>query len=151
MKDGLITEGDLQKLGWKQRSLIGFIQSAGPLWTRREGIDWQYGILTDSSHSNPAGMVHGGLLATLMDHTLSAVAWEAIGRRACVTVQLDTQFLVPVVPGAFLQATAKVVRSTRSLVFVQGTLAVDDEVVLSGSAVLKVLTASQDSYAGGAP
>jgi uncharacterized protein (TIGR00369 family) len=133
-------EGDLQQVGWKQRALNGFIQTAGPLWTRKVGNLWQYGILTDASHANPANMVHGGVLTTLMDHTLSAIAWEAVGRRPCVTVQLDTQFLAPVVPGAFLKATGKVVRTSRSLVFMQGALLVDDDVVLTGSAVLKALT-----------
>ncbi len=140
MKSQKETEGDLQQAGWKQRTLGGFIQATGPLWTHRDGDGWQYGILTSASHANPAGMVHGGLLATLMDHALSAIAWEAVGRRPCVTVQLDTQFLCPVVPGAFLKATGNVVRATRSLVFMQGVLSVNDDVVLTGSAVLKVMT-----------
>jgi uncharacterized protein (TIGR00369 family) len=140
MKSQHEVEATLQEDGWKRRTLAGFIQSTGPLWTRRDGNIWQYGILTSSSHANPAGLVHGGLLATLMDHTLSAIAWEAVGRRPCVTVQLDTQFLSPVVPGAFLKATGDVVRATRSLVFMRGVLSVDDDVVLTGSAVLKVMT-----------
>jgi uncharacterized protein (TIGR00369 family) len=139
MEDGVRTAAELQQAGWKQRSLGGFVQSAGPLWTRREGSDWLYGFLTNPGHANPAGMVHGGVLTTLIDHALSAIAWEATGRRACVTVQLDTQFLAPVIPGAFLKATGRVVRATRSLVFMRGEVSVGDEVVLIGSAVLKVL------------
>lgn len=134
------TEVDLQQAGWKRRTLPGFIQSAGPLWTRQEDDGWRYGLLTTSSHANPAGVVHGGVLATLIDHALSAIAWEAMGRRACVTVQLNTQFLAPVVPGAFLVATGQVTRATRSLVFMQGEVSVGDDLVLTGSAVLKVLS-----------
>jgi len=134
----MATEDDLRQAGWKQRSLQGFIQSAGPLWTRREGAIWQYGLLTGPSHVNPAGVVHGGVLATLMDHALSAIAWEGVGRRACVTVQLNTVFLAPVLPGAFLKAEGQIVRTTRTLVFAQGEIAVDGEIVLTGTAVLKV-------------
>jgi len=138
MKERDEAERELQQTGWKQRSLHGFIQSAGPLWTRKEGILWHYGILTNASHANPAGIVHGGVLATLMDHALSAIAWEAAGRRACVTVQLDTQFVAHAVPGAFLKASGKVVRLTRSLAFMQGELRVEDDVVMTGSAVLRI-------------
>jgi uncharacterized protein (TIGR00369 family) len=140
MEDSNKTESDLQHAGWKQRTLAGFVQSAGPLWTRREGEAWQYGFLTNPGHANPAGVVHGGVLATLMDHTLSAIAWEAMGRRACVTVQLNTQFLAPVVPGAFLMATGHVARAARSLVFMLGEVSAGDGVVMTGSAVLKVLS-----------
>jgi acyl-coenzyme A thioesterase PaaI-like protein len=57
-----------------------------------------------------------------------------------VTVQLNAQFLAPVLPGAFLKATGTVVRTTGSLVFMQGAVSVDDDEVLTGSAVLKLLT-----------
>jgi uncharacterized protein (TIGR00369 family) len=147
MKDPDASRADLQQAGWKQRPLAGFIQSAGPLWTRRQGDGWQYGILTSAEHANPAGVVHGGLISTLMDHALSAIGWQAAGRRPCVTVQLDTQFLAPVVPGAFLKATGRVVRATGSLLFMQGELSVDDNAVASGSAVLKILRSDSGSPA----
>jgi uncharacterized protein (TIGR00369 family) len=121
--------------------------SAGPLWTRRQGDGWEYGILTSAEHANPGGVVHGGLISTLMDHALSAIGWAASGRRPCVTVQLDTQFLAPVVPGTFLKATGRVVRATGSLLFMQGELSVDDNAVASGSAVLKILRGDSGSPA----
>jgi uncharacterized protein (TIGR00369 family) len=147
MKDPGAIVTDLQQAGWKQRSLGGFIQAAGPLWTRRQDAGWQYGILTSVEHANPAGVVHGGLMSTLMDHALSAIGWEAAGRQPCVTVQLDTQFLAPVVPGAFLKASGRVVRATGTLLFMQGELSVDDDAVASGSAVLKILRDASGSRA----
>lgn len=127
--------------GWKPRTLPGFIGTAGPLWTRREGDGWAYGVLTGAGHANPAGLVHGGVLSTLADHAVSTVAWEAVGRRPCVTVQLDTHFLAAIEPGRFVAARAQVLRATRSLVFVQATLQCDGTVVATATAVMKVVDA----------
>lgn len=124
-------------LGWKPRSLPGFAGLVGPLWTRKEESGWAYGLLATAAHLNPAGLVHGGLLTTLIDHALSAIAWEALGRSACVTVQLDTQFLAAALDGHFLEARGQVLRATSSLVFMQGAISVAGSDVLVASAILK--------------
>lgn len=129
----------LRDKGWKQRALPGFAGLVGPLWTRKEETAWAYGLIATTDHLNPAGLVHGGVLTTLIDHALSAIAWESIGRRACVTVQLDTQFLLAAHEGAFLEARGRVARATSSLVFMQGQVTVDGAEVVAASAVLKVI------------
>ncbi|QVQ26101.1 PaaI family thioesterase [Achromobacter deleyi] len=125
--------------GWRQKSLPGFAGLIGPLWVRKEADGWAYGLLATSDHLNPAGVVHGGLLTALLDHALSAIAWEALARRACVTVQLDTHFLAAARAGQFLEVRGRVVRATSSLVFMQGELSVAGSAVATGAAVLKVL------------
>jgi uncharacterized protein (TIGR00369 family) len=129
----------LHDAGWQQRALRGFAQRMGPLWTRREGEGWAYGILATQDHLNPGGFVHGGVLCSLFDHTVSAVAWEALGRRACVTVQLNTQFLTAAREGQFLEARGRVVRTTTTLVFVEGVLSCGDVELLRGSSVQKIM------------
>jgi uncharacterized protein (TIGR00369 family) len=125
--------------GWKARTLGGFIEAAGPLWTRREAEGWAYAILAEEKHTNPAGIVHGGVLTTLLDHALSAIAWEANERRACVTVTLDVHFLSPSRPGDFIEARGQVVRQTGSLLFMRGALSVSGRDIASATALLKVL------------
>jgi uncharacterized protein (TIGR00369 family) len=127
--------------GWKSRTFEGFFGLVGPLWTKKEGEGWAYGFLAEPRHANGAGVVHGGMLATMLDHALSIVGWEAQGRKRCVTIQLDTHFLGAVMPGQFVEARGRIVKSTRSLVFVQGSLWVADEEVATATAVLKVLEA----------
>ncbi|EHK63005.1 PaaI family thioesterase [Achromobacter arsenitoxydans] len=125
--------------GWRKKVLPGFAGLIGPLWVRKEADGWAYGLQATADHLNPAGVVHGGLLTALLDHGLSAIAWEALGRRACVTVQLDTHFLATAREGQFLEVRGRVVRATASLVFMQGELSVAGEVVATGVAVLKAL------------
>ncbi len=130
---------DLSTSGWKPRTLDGFIGSVGPLWTRKENDSWAYGFVSTSQHINPAGIVHGGLLMTLIDHALSAIAWEDAGRRPCVTIQIDVRFLTAVRPQTLIEARGRVVRRTAALSFTDGNLTVGAEVVATASAILKIL------------
>lgn len=127
----------LSAAGWRQRKSPGYAGRFGPLWTRKEDDGWAYGVLPTTEHLNPVGAVHGGVFASLMDHAVSAVAWEALGRQPCVTVQLDTQFLQAAREGQFLEARAQVVRAAGSLVFMRGTISHAGEPLCQGSAVLK--------------
>lgn len=133
-------EAALVLRGWKKRSLGGFMDCAGPLWTHKEEGDWAYGILAGERHLNPAGLVHGGLLETLMDHALSSIAWEASGRQKCVTLQMDTHFLASASAGMFIEARGRVVHSTPGTFFMQGMLTVDSRPAMSAQALMKVLT-----------
>lgn len=154
-----VTAESLAAEGWHCKTLPGFAGLIGPLWVRREGVRdeggrsegmrseaqaWAYGLLATADHLNPAGVVHGGLLTALLDHGLSAIAWQARDRRPCVTVQLDTHFLAPARAGQFLEVRGQLLRATSSLVFMRGELSVAGNVVATGAAVLKVLAAASD-------
>jgi uncharacterized protein (TIGR00369 family) len=126
--------------GWKARELEGFIGIAGPLWTRRGDSGWRYGLLVEDRHLNPAGVMHGGALCTLLDHVISTVAWEACDRAPCVTLQLDSQFLAAVKAGQFIEASAAVEHRTRGMVFMRGRVEADGVAVLVGQAILRIVS-----------
>lgn len=128
----------LTAAGWKQRELPGFAGRLGPIWTLREDAGWAYGVLATADHLNPAGAVHGGALSALMDHALSAIAWQEMQRKPCVTVQLDVQFLSPAREGDFLVARGQLSRATGSLAFMRGDVRVGEIAVAQGSAVMKI-------------
>ena len=137
--DAAALEAALIANGWKTIRGSGFAQTAGPIWTRRTEDGRDFGVFTGPAHLNAAGIVHGGLLTTLLDQAVSAVAWEAAGRKPCVTVQLDSQFVAAVQPGNFVIARGSLVQRTRTLAFVRGELRVGDAVVVTGSAVMRIL------------
>lgn len=126
--------------GWKRRELPGFIGTAGPLWTRRDGDGWAYGLLVQDHHLNPAGRAHGGALMTLLDHAVSTVAWEACQRQACVTVQMDCHFFEALLPREFAEVRADVTHQTGSMVFASAVLTVRGKPVLTCKAILKKLS-----------
>ena len=101
--------------------------------------------MVGDQHLNPAGVVHGGMLTTLLDQVLSTAAWQVTGRQPCVTIQFDTQFLSPVKAGAFVEAHAKVIKKTREIVFTRGELIVSTACVATGGAVLKILRSAHET------
>jgi len=129
---------DPSRDGWTPRTLPGFAGLVGPLWTRREEKGWAYGVLIEERHANPAGLAHGGLIATLADHALSVIAWEANGRRPCITVALDVRFLAAARPGDLIVARGRVVRQTGSLAFLDGRVTVADVEIATASAIMSV-------------
>lgn len=125
--------------GWKSHQLPGFMGLAGPLWSRREGDDWAYGLQVQAQHLNLARLLHGGALLTLVDHALSTMAWQAAGRQPCLTLQLDSHFLAGVGEGAFVEVRARITRRTRSLLFLQGLATAEGAPVLQAQAIMKAV------------
>ncbi|WP_205904673.1 PaaI family thioesterase [Diaphorobacter sp. HDW4A] len=139
----ITTAAHLESLQWKPRDLPGHIGQIGPMWTRKEPEGWAYGLLCESKHLNPAGVMHGGVTTSLLDHAISAVAWETAGRLPCLTVQLDTHFLAPVAEGQFAEVRVKVNSRSRSLMFLYGEMVVNGTLSATTQAVMKIMAAAR--------
>lgn len=138
-EDHAAIEAALAAAGWKRLNGGGFMNHIGPLWTSKTEAGWSYGMQTDARHVNPAGQVHGGVLQTLIDHVLSLVAWRAVDRRACITLQTDSQFFSGVSPGEFVVAQAIETHRTHGMIFMRGTLSVGTRPVLSAQGIFKIV------------
>ena len=125
--------------GWKTLKSKGFFAEVGPLWSRRQGDSWEYGLLVEPRHENGVGVVHGGMLVTLLDQAVSLVAWAANDQQPCTTIHLDTHFVAPSVAGDFIVARGEVARKTSSLIFLRGTLTVNEKQVMYGQGIMKIL------------
>lgn len=134
-----LTPQALEADGWRRRRLPGFIELVGPLWARKEDTGWAFGVVMTEQHLNPVGVVHGGMLATLADHGLSVIAWEQVGRKPCVTVQLDTRFLAPGRAGQFLQIRGSVTHATGSMLFTRGRVECEGSVLLEAQSIMKLM------------
>lgn len=108
-------------------------------WMKPEGEGFAFGFETGPDQENGRGVVHGGILATFMDHTIGRTAYNAAGKVPVATIQLDLNYLAPVRPGAFVEARGEVVRMTRSVIFLRGTLASEGRAVLAASGIWKIL------------
>ena len=64
-------------------------------------------VEVDGRHLNPAGTVHGGMLATLVDTTMGAAVRSAVDDEVPATSQLTVTYLRPGKPGV-LVVTARV-------------------------------------------
>ena len=80
-------------------------------------------MITDSSHMNSGGFLHGGLLMTFADYALFVIAYDELDGAHAVTVSCQAEFLASTDEiGTILHATGTVTRNTRSLIFVRGQI-----------------------------
>src|SRR6201985_1394837 len=114
--------------GWEPYTDEGFIGLVGPFWTRRAGDTHLYAFMAQDKHHNRRGVVQGGMLMTFADRSMGMTCWYANEKQPQATVQLDMHFIDAVQVGEFVECRAKVVRRTRSLVFMSGELVVGTRV-----------------------
>lgn len=125
--------------GWVLRPTKAFGTHVGPFYSPSGGDKEGCGFLADARHGNKRGVVHGGMLATAFDVALGNASWDAAGQRPCATVHLAVQFVGAVKLGEFAAIRVEVVKTTRSLVFLRGTMAVDGRTVATADGVWKIL------------
>ena len=135
------TPFDPAAAGWEPYAHddTGFVGLVGPWWMRKTGDSYEYAFLAADKHHNRRGVVQGGMLMTFADRSMGMTCWYANERQPQATVQLDVHFIDAVQVGEFVEAKCKVVRRTRSLVFMSGELVVGERVVATANGVWKTL------------
>ncbi|KMK68538.1 PaaI family thioesterase [Puniceibacterium sp. IMCC21224] len=134
-----MTHTDTAPKTWRELKIDGFVALIGPLLrsTRFES-DNTYGLQTQDKHKNQIGIVHGGVLSSLLDQVIAITAWNAVDRQPTVTVQMDTRFLGAAMAGDFLEIRATIRHATRSLVFVDADITCGTKMIASATAVMKI-------------
>ena len=125
--------------GWETHQDDGFLGLVGPIWQRPHGEGLRFAFLAEPKHHNLRGVVQGGMLMTFADRSMGRTCYYANERQPQATVQLDMHFIDAVQVGEFVEAKCKVVRRTRSLVFMTGELVVGERVVATANGVWKTL------------
>jgi acyl-coenzyme A thioesterase PaaI-like protein len=129
----------LKASGWTIVDTTGFISLVGPLWQRVVDGAHEYAMVAQDKHHNRRGLVQGGLLMTFADRSCGMTARFVSGRPTLATVQLDTHFVDGGKIGEVLLSKPRVVRSTRSLIFVTTEVTASDRCIAMASGVFKIL------------
>jgi acyl-coenzyme A thioesterase PaaI-like protein len=129
----------LKASGWTMVETSGFISLIGPLWQRVVDEVHEYAIIAQDKHHNRRGLVQGGLLMTFADRSCGMTARFVSGRPTLATVQMDTQFVDSAKIGEILISKPRVVRATRSLIFMAAEVTAGHRCVATASGVFKVL------------
>ncbi len=89
--------------------------------------EWRAGymrmsLLLEEKHTNPNGVMHGGVLTTLMDETLGAVVASVRGMDAMqaaphATVEMNVSFLSGARPGDEIVIEGRALKVGRSVAF----------------------------------
>ena len=118
-----------------------FIRHNGPLYLRRQGARMQMGFRVEPRHCNPAEICHGGMMASFCDMLLPICAHhqaQPLAQRFLPTISLQLDYLAPSPLGAWVQGEADVLRTTATLVFVQGLVTADGQPVARTSGIFKI-------------
>ena len=117
-----------------------FENLAGPFFGRKLEDGMPHIVLrADQRHCNRQGVVHGGLLLTMVDFTF-AVAAKQFPDQRLVTISLSSEFVAAGQIGALIEARAEIVRRTRSLCFLRGQIESDGETLLNASCIYRMLS-----------
>ena len=117
----------------------GFISLIGPLWQRAVDGTHEYALVAQDKHHNRRGLVQGGVIMTFADRTCGMTARYVSGRPTLATIQLDTHFVESGKIGEILLSKPRVVRATRSLIFISTEVTVDKRCIAMASGVFKIL------------
>ncbi|HEU0082754.1 MAG TPA: PaaI family thioesterase [Bradyrhizobium sp.] len=131
--------GKLASLGWSKVEASGFIALVGPLWQRVVDGVHEYALLTEDKHHNRRGVVQGGVLMTFADRTCGMTGRFVSGSPNLATVQFDTQFVDAAKIGELLISRPRMVRATRTLLFMTTELSAGERCVATASGVFKVM------------
>jgi acyl-coenzyme A thioesterase PaaI-like protein len=129
----------LKSDGWKMVETTGFIQLIGPLWQREIDGEREYALVAEDKHHNRRGLVQGGVLMTFADRTCGMTARFVTDKPTMATAQLDVHFVEAGRIGETLVSRPRVVRATRSLIFVTTEVTVDKRVIAMANGVFKIL------------
>ena len=141
-KENKMTDKATEKLkasGWTIVDTTGFLHLVGPLWQRVVNDEYEYALVAQDKHHNRRGLVQGGVLMTFADRTCGMTARFVSGRPTLATVQMDTHFVEGGKIGETLMSKPRVVRSTRSLIFVSTEVTVDKRCIAMANGVFKIL------------
>jgi len=119
-------------------------QTMGSMLVRQEvlpggGPGMRLRMFPEQRHSNLLGAVHGAITLALIDISLFTGIRLILGGDAAgsVTLDLSTQFIGAGRIGEPLDAISEILRETRRLVFLRGTIVQDDNLVAAYHATVR--------------
>ena len=118
----------------------GFMKHLGGLELKQIS-DTQYEFIVEVKeiHLNTGKIAHGGFLSTIADTGMGTAAHRVAGDRRCVTINLDIKFISAGQLGDKLKGDVKILKKTKTLVFINCEISNDKEIVVSASGTWKVL------------
>ena len=122
----------------------GFQAQCGAIWIRAEDGKLVAGFRVETMHCNPAGVCHGGMLASFCDmHMALAAHYEGQFETLMLpTITLSMDYLAPTPRGAWVEARATVHKATRRMVFSSETVLADGEPVAHARGIYNIPNAT---------
>ena len=126
---------------FKQISLKeGFMKhNGGVLFRNISENEYQFKSIINKNHLNAAGITHGGYLAALIDAGAGTAAHRSAENAPCVTISLDLKFIGASKIDDEIIGNVKILKKTKTLVFLFCELKCNNKIITSASGVWKIL------------
>tara|TARA_Y100001954_G_C15265391_1_gene339474 strand:- start:12 stop:437 length:426 start_codon:yes stop_codon:yes gene_type:complete len=118
----------------------GFMKHNGGVMFR--GIsetEYEFKSTINENHLNAAGITHGGYLSALIDAGAGTAAHRSADNSPCVTISLDLKFIGTSQKDDEIIGYVKILKKTKTLVFLFCELRCNNKTITSASGVWKIL------------
>ena len=118
----------------------GFMKHNGGVMFRNVSeSEYEFKSVINENHLNAAGITHGGYLAALIDAGAGTAAHRSAQNAPCVTISLDLKYIGASKIGDEIIGYVKILKKTKTLVFLFCELKCNDKIITSASGVWKIL------------
>ena len=128
----------------------GFMKhNGGVLFRSISQTEYEFKSTINENHLNTAGITHGGYLCALIDAGSGTAAHRAADNAPCVTISLDLKFIGASKIGDEIIGYTKILKKTKTLIFLFCELKCNDKIITSASGVWKILKIKPSSLGPG--
>ena len=113
--------------------------NGGVLFRNISDTEYEFKSQINENHLNAAGITHGGYLSALVDAGAGTAAHRSADNAPCVTISLDLKFIGTSKIGSEIIGKVKILKKTKTLVFLFCELNCDEKIITSASGVWKIL------------
>ena len=118
----------------------GFMKHNGGVMFRNiSNSEYEFKSTINKNHLNAAGITHGGYLSALIDAGAGSAAHRSADNAPCVTISLELKFIGASKEGDEITGRVKILKKTKTLVFLFCELKCDNKIITSASGVWKIL------------
>ncbi|MDB3888461.1 PaaI family thioesterase [Candidatus Pelagibacter sp.] len=118
----------------------GFMKhNGGVLFRNISENEYEFKSTINENHLNAAGITHGGYLSALVDAGAGTAAHRSAENAPCVTISLDLKFIGASKIGDEIFGNVRILKKTKTLVFLFCELKCSNKIITSASGVWKIL------------
>jgi len=118
----------------------GFMKHNGGIMFRNiSESEYEFKSVINENHLNNLGITHGGYICSLIDSGAGTAAYRAANNNPCVTISLDLKFISATKKGDEIMGFAKILKKTKTMVFLICHLKSNEKIIASASGVWKIL------------
>ena len=118
----------------------GFMKhNGGVMFKNISDTEFEFKATINENHLNAAGITHGGYLSALIDAGAGTAAHRSAENAPCVTISLDIKFIGTSKLGDEIIGKVKILKKTKTLVFLFCELQCNNKIITSASGVWKIL------------